>query len=153
VGAGAVPNAVLRTLLAVQPLETVRPAYAVAVLAAAAAILAGAMAGVEAPALRIFALVAMLLGLIALSLARLSPWLGAAVAGVAAAAAGLAVDLPPDPRAARLAALGSCLGIALTVLLVWGAVDLACRRVGTVAGAVAGSWVAAIGLMTAVLPG
>jgi urease accessory protein len=138
--------------LAVQPLDTVRPAYAVAILAAAAAILAGAIVGLEAPALRIFALAAMLLGLIALSPMRLSPWVGAAIAGVAATAAGLAVDLPPNPRAAGMAALGSCLGIALTVLLVWGAVDIARRRIGTVAGAVAGSWVAAIGLMTAVLP-
>ena len=76
----------------------------------------------------------------------------AGLAAAAAIAAGFAIDLPPSARPGLLAALGGAAGIALLALFVWGAVDLATRRVGPVAGAVAGSWIAAIGLMTAVLP-
>jgi hypothetical protein len=36
-------------------------------------------------------------------------------------------------------------------LLLWGVMDLAMRRIGPVAGAVIGSWVAAVGIMTAAL--
>ena len=76
-----------------------------------------------------------------------------ALAAAAAIAAGLAIDLPARRSApGLLAALGGAAGIALLALLVWGAVDLAIRRLGPVAGAVAGAWIAAIGLMSAVLP-
>ncbi len=57
--------------------------------------------------------------------------------------------MPPGFRPSALAAVGGALGIALFGLLVWGLVDLLQRRVGRVAGAVAGSWIAAVGLMAA----
>lgn len=144
--------AAVAVLLAAQPLATVRPAYAVVVFAGAVAIPVGATLGVAAPGTRAVALTAVLLGLLALVPLRLPPWVGAGLAGLAAVVAGLALDLPPGPRAAGLAALGGALGIALITLLLWGGVDLARRRVGSVAGAVAGAWVAAVGLMAAALP-
>lgn len=75
-----------------------------------------------------------------------------AICAAVAAAAGLALDLPPGTRAAVLAAFGGAAGIALLALLVRGGIDLATRRLGPVAGAVAGAWIAAIGIMAAALP-
>jgi hypothetical protein len=40
----------------------------------------------------------------------------------------------------------------VATLLLWASFDLLRRRIGEIACAVAGSWVAAIGIMTAVLP-
>ncbi len=139
-------------LLARQPLATVRPAYAALALCGALAVALHAVVTPPSPGLRATGVAIAVLGALALSGLRLGVLLTAALAAAAAIAAGCAVDLPPGPRPGLLAALGGAAGIALAALLVWGAVDLAIRRIGPVAGAVAGSWLAAIGLMTAVLP-
>jgi hypothetical protein len=138
-------------LLARQPLETVRPAYAALALVGAMTVLLGGLAAHGNPGLGLVAVGSAGLGLAALSGVALGRWPAVALAVAAAVMAGLAIDLPPGPRAGSLAALGGALGIALACLLVWGLVDLLQRRLGRVAGAVAGSWIAAVGLMAAAL--
>jgi hypothetical protein len=95
-------------------------------------------------------IVVAVLGLVALSGLRLPAIAAATVSAAVALAAGLALDLPPGNR---IAALGGAAGIALLALPVWGGVDLAIRRLGPIAGAVAGAWLTAIGIMSAALPG
>jgi hypothetical protein len=138
-------------LLARQPVETVRPAFAALAVAGASAVLAGAVAPHPAPGLALVALGAAGFGLMALAGVRLGRWPAVALAAAAGIAAGLAIDLPPGWRAGGLATLGGALGIAFGCLLVWGLVDLLQRRLGRVAGAVAGSWIAAVGVMAAAL--
>ena len=139
-------------LLARQPLATVRPAYVALALAGAVTVLLGAVgAHGGPPGLALTSLAAAGLGLAALTGVELGRWPSAALAAAAAVAAGLAIDLPPGLRSAGLAMLGGALGIALAGLLVWGLVDLLQRRIGRVAGAVAGSWIAAVGVMAAAL--
>lgn len=130
-------------MLARQPLATVRT------LAVAAHVVA------TPPPLgfRATGIVVAVLGLVALSGLRLPAIAAATVSAAVALAAGLALDLPPGNRIAALAALGGAAGIALLALLVWGGVDLAIRRLGPIAGAVAGAWLTAIGIMSVALPG
>jgi urease accessory protein len=144
--------AAVAVLLACQPPATVRPAYATLALAGAAAMLLAAFVTVDPPGLRATGLIAAVLGAAALFGASLRPLPATLVAAGIAVAAGLAVDLPHEPRAAALAAFGAALGIALAALLVWGLIDEARRRLGPVAPAVAGSWIAAVGIMAAALP-
>jgi hypothetical protein len=144
--------AAVAVLLARQPIETVRPAYAALALAGAVAVLLAAFVALEPPGLRTTGIAAFALGVAAMIGASLRPMPAALVAAGVAAAAGLAVDLPAEPRAAGLAAAGAMLGIAFAALLVWGLVDEARRRLGPVATAIAGSWVAAVGIMVAALP-
>lgn len=144
--------AAVSVLLARQPLATVRPAYAALV---ACGTLAAALHLVASPApvgLRATSLAVAVLGLVAVSGWRLPMVLAAVLAAAVAVTAGLAVELPPGGRAAALAAAGGAAGIAILALLVWGGVDFASRRLGPIAGAVAGAWIAAIGVMSAALP-
>jgi hypothetical protein len=141
--------AAVGVLLARQSLETVRPAYAAFVASGAASVLAGAVAPHPAPGLALVALGAAGFGIAALAGLQLGRPLAVALAGAAGLAAGLAVDLPPGWRAGGLAALGGTLGLALGSLLIWGLVDLLQRRLGRGAGAVAASWIAAVGVMAA----
>ena len=62
------------------------------------------------------------------------------------ALAGLAPDRPPVEGALQLI-LGTVLGVALRATLAWAALDAAARRISPLAPAVAGSWVAAVGLL------
>jgi hypothetical protein len=144
--------AALAVLLARQPLTTVRPAYAGLALAAAAAVALGPLQAFDPLGLRTTGLAAAGLGTLALLGLRLGPVPATAIAGVLAALAGLAVELPRSLVDGGLSFLGGALGIAIGALLLWGLVDLAVRRIGPVAGAVAGSWVAAVGIMAAALP-
>lgn len=144
--------AAVAVLLARQPLATVRPAYAAFALAGAGAIALGPLVAVDPPGLRMTGLIAAALGVLALLGMSLRPLPVILVAAAIAVVAGVAIDLPPEPRAAGLSALGAFLGIPLAALLVWGFLDEAIRRLGPVAGAVAGSWIAAIGIMAAALP-
>lgn len=139
-------------LLARQPLATVRPAYAALVVGGALAVALHGMAALAAPGMRGTGLAVAALGLVAVLGLRLPAVVAAGLAAAVAVAAGLAVDLPPGSRAATLAAAGGAAGIALFALLVWGGVDYASRRLGRTAGAVAGAWIAAIGVMSAALP-
>lgn len=140
-------------VLARQPVPTVRIAYAVLAACGALAVVALLVATPPPMDLRAAGIAVALLGLVALSGLRLPAVVAAALAGAAAVAAGLALDLPAgDAHAMALAVLGGAAGIALLALCVWGGVDFASRRLGSVAGAVAGAWIAAIGLMSAALP-
>jgi hypothetical protein len=89
------------------------------------------------------------LGLAALSGRDLGRWPSIGLAVLAGIVGGLAIDLPAGLRAASLGAFGGAVGIALAALLVWGLVDMLQHRFGRVAGAVAGSWIAAVGTMAA----
>jgi hypothetical protein len=140
----------IAVLLARQPLATVRPAYAALVLAGAATILLGVLVVLEPPGLQMTGLLAAALGAAALFGLTLRPLPATLLAASIAVVAGIAIDL--SPRAAGLSALGATLGIALSTLLVWGLVDTARCHFGPVATAVAGSWVAAVGIMAAALP-
>ena len=140
-------------LLARQPLATVRPAYAALAACGALAVGAHSVAGLAPLGLRATGIAVAALGLVALS-------------GLPPAARRRRDDrgrrgrrrrprrstCRPAPAPAALAALGGAAGIALLALLVWGGVDLATRRLGPIAGAVAGAWIAAIGIMSAALP-
>lgn len=141
--------AAVAVLLARQPLASVRPALAALALAGSLAVSIGALTAHAAPGLAATALAAALLGLLALTGISLGRWPTVALAAAVAVAAGLAIDLPPGLRAGGLAALGGALGIALGALLVWGLVDFLQRHYGRVAGAVASSWIAAVGVMAA----
>lgn len=138
--------------LARQPLASVRPAYAALALVGAGAVLLGTRVAMDPPGLRATGVIAAALGLLALFGIALRPLSAILAATAIAATAGLAIELPPEPRTAGLAALGALVGMPLAALLVWGLVDEAIRRFGPVAGAVAGSWIAAIGIMVAALP-
>ena len=59
---------------------------------------------------------------------------------------GLAPDRPPVEGALQ-PILGTVLGTAILTTLAWAALDAAARRVSPLAPAVAGSWVAAVGLL------
>ncbi len=144
--------AAFAVLLARQPVGTVRPAYAALAVAGGAAVLLGAFVALDPLDPRLTGLVATAIGLLALFGIALRPWPAVATAIAIAVVAGLAIDLPPEPRTASLAATGALLGMPLAALIVWGFVDEAIRRVGPTAGAVAGSWIAAVGIMTAALP-
>ena len=66
------------------------------------------------------------------------------------AATGILVGLAPDRPPAQGALqpiLGTVLGVAILATLAWAALDAAARRVSPLAPAVAGSWVAAVGLL------
>jgi hypothetical protein len=139
-------------LLARQPLATVRAAYAALAACGALAVAAHGLTSLPPLGYRASGLVVAALGLVALSGRQLRPAIAAALSAAVAVAAGLALDLPAGGRATALAAFGGAAGIALLALLVWGGVDFATRRLGPIAGAVAGAWIAAIGIMGAALP-
>jgi urease accessory protein len=144
--------AAVAVLLARQPLAAVRTAFAVLACAALAAALLHPFLPVSVLSVQLAGVLGVAAGLAALSgLAVPVILLAAFGAGVALLAA-MAGDTPSGLRASALTAGGTALGITLFVLLLWGAVDLLQSRFGRVAGAVAGSWIAAIGLMVAVLP-
>lgn len=73
--------------------------------------------------------------------------------GIAAAViAALAADRPIGPREALLVTLSGAFRLAATSLLLWSLFDALRGRLGDIACRVAGSWIAAIGIMTAALP-
>lgn len=138
-------------MLARQRLETVRPAFAA--LAICGALAAGAATAGLAPNVpqQALAVLAVTLGLAALAGAAAPRPAVLALAGATGVAAGLALSAVGGGRDAALAMIGGAAGVAGFALFLWGGVDLAVRRLGPVAGMVAGSWVAAVGLMTAAL--
>jgi hypothetical protein len=144
--------AAVAVLLARQPLTTVRPAYAELAACAALAVALHLVASPAPPGPRATGLAVAALGLVAVLGWRLPAVVAAVRAAAGAVTAGLAVELPAAGRAAALAAAGGAAGVALFALLIWGGVDYASRRLGPVAGAVAGAWIAAIGVMSAALP-
>lgn len=137
----------IAVVLARQQLATVRWAWLA--LALAATVLSGAWVELAGPGPGVASLAGVVLGLVALSGRDLGRWLSIGLAVLAGIVAGLAIDLPTGARAASLGAFGGAVGIALAALLVWGLVDGLQHRFGRVAGAVAASWVAAVGTMAA----
>lgn len=73
---------------------------------------------------------------------------GLALVAATGALAGLAPDRLPDAGALQ-PILGTVLGIAVLATLAWSALDALSRHVSRIAPAVAGSWVAAVGLLAA----
>lgn len=144
--------AAVAVLLARQPLAAVRTAFAVLACAALAAALLHPFLPVSVLSAQLAGVLGVAAGLAALSGLAVPVILLAAFGAGAAVLAAMAGDTPSGLRASALTAGGTALGITLFVLLLWGAVDLLQSRLGRVAGAVAGSWIAAIGLMVAVLP-
>jgi hypothetical protein len=71
---------------------------------------------------------------------------GFLLVAVVGAFAGLAPDRPPAEGALQ-PILGTVLGIGVLTTLAWAALDAAARRISPLAPAVAGSWVAAVGLL------
>ena len=140
-------------LLARQPLAALRAGYAALAAGGLTGILLRSVLHLPAPGEHAAAAAAAVFGAAALFRLPLAPVAAATLAALAGAAAGLAIDLPPGLHAGVLALLGGAIGIALAGLMVWGLVDALQRRLGMVAGAVAGSWIAAIGIMVAALPG
>ena len=151
--AQAVVLAGFAVLLARQELVTVRRGYAGFAAAVALAVPAAAWLALPGAGLFIAGALATLLGLAVLLGQRLP---GLAIVGfglVAACLASLAFDAATDFRDGLLLVLGGTLGLATATLLLWSLFDLLRRRIGDIACAVAGSWVAAIGIMTMALPG
>ncbi|MBE9639401.1 hypothetical protein [Salipiger mangrovisoli] len=145
--------AALAILLARQPLDGVRAAYPALVLAGAGAIvLHAAMPDLAVP-MRLGAAAAVMLGGLALWGVALPRGVLVVLAMTGAALAAVSGDAAALTRAGLLGAVGSILGIAAFVLLVWGLVDILQSRLGRVSGAVAAAWLIAIGAMAAVLPG
>jgi hypothetical protein len=150
--AQAVVLAGFAVLLARQELVTVRRGYAGFAVASAVVVPAAAWAALPAVELFVAGALATLLGLAVLLGQRLP---GLAVVGlglVAASLASLAFDAATGLRDGLLLVLGGTLGLATATLLLWSLFDLLRRRIGDIACAVAGSWVAAVGIMTMALP-
>jgi hypothetical protein len=143
----------LAVLLARQPLVSVRLAYVALLVACLCVTALHAVWPMAAPSTRIVGALATGVGLLAVWGGRVPRPMLAGLAVGAGVLAGLASDgATGDTRTDLLAALGGMAGTALVVLLLWAALDVLQDRLGRVAGAVAASWVAAVGLMMAALP-
>jgi hypothetical protein len=150
--AQAVMLAGFAAVVALQPLETVRPGWALHAAAGAVTVAVVSIVALPAAPMLVVGLAATGLGVAALVGRRL-PRPAVVGLGIAAAViAALAADRPAGPREALLVPLGGALGLVATSLLLWSLFDALRRRLGDIACKVAGSWVAAIGIMTAALP-
>ncbi|MFV0475297.1 MAG: HupE/UreJ family protein [Pikeienuella sp.] len=139
-------------LLARQPAARVRTVYIVMILAGILAVAAHQALPAPELGMRTAGVLMALLGALALSGLSLPILATAALAGGVAIIAGFRGDAPADPRTALLNAAGLSLGLGLFVLFVWCGFDMLQARLGRIAGAVAGSWVTAVGIMVAALP-
>ena len=142
----------LAVWLARQPVAVVRLAVLVLAVAALAAIVFGARMGLGPVSLRVSGALAAGLGIWAI-IGRTAPAvLVPLVAAGAGLAAGLAFELDPASAGRVQEVAGGMAGIVLACILVWAPLNLLERRIGPVAVRVAASWIAAIGIMTAMLP-
>lgn len=146
--------AAMAVLLARQPPRRVRVAFLVLLAGVVLAQVVLAAAAQPLPSLgpQVVGPIVVVLGLLALSGLALPASVIVLLAGGLAGLVGLAGDVPEGLRAALLAAGGSVLGVVLFVLLAWSSIDLLQARLGRIAGAVAGSWIVAIGIMATALP-
>lgn len=138
-------------LLARQSVETVRSAYTVFAMASALTVVILTVLPLTAPAVQVTAATAVLLGIITAIGLQLPRLFVAVLCVLVAIIAALSSDGAPSTSSIQTAA-GGALGLALTVLFVWGALDWVGERLHPVAAAVAGSWIAAVGLMVMALP-
>lgn len=133
--------------LASRPLEDVRPALPVFFGAAVLsyAVLALGL-GLSMPAL-LASLAALLAGLAAMAPGRwISRWTAFAIVAATGAMTGLAPEAPPGPTDLQ-PVLGTILGIGAISTLAWFALESAGRRLTPIIPMVAGSWVAAVGIL------
>lgn len=139
-------------LLARQRPGVFRPAYLALVVAALVTLAVAAEWSVPRPGLRVQAVLVLVVALAALVPFRPGAVAMAAIAVVLGSLAALPLDPGIGARAVLQVLFGGVAGIALATLFLWGAIDWADRRISPLAGTVASAWVAAIGLMAAVLP-
>lgn len=139
-------------LLARQPLGTVRPAYAALAGGGLAVLLATSFAVVPTPGPLVVLVVTMFAALAVLAGLRPGAVLASVLAALLGGLAALSFDPVLDGRTALLTILGGATSISLLTLFAWGAGEWADRRLSPYATSVAASWVAAIALMTAVVP-
>jgi urease accessory protein len=140
-------------LLSVQPIASVRLAFVALAVGAGLVLVARMVLPVPEPGPALVAL--MVTGAAAFGVLSLKP--GPAVTSVLAMALGGAAALQVDPPAggivtATLILAGGLAGVSFASLFLWGAIDLAARRISPLAPRVAGAWLAAIGIMMAALP-
>ncbi|MEM1316579.1 MAG: hypothetical protein AAGI51_18625 [Pseudomonadota bacterium] len=138
-------------LMSRQTIETVRLAYAVLATSGVAAVAAQAIIGAGPGPPAFLAALIFALGAGAIAGPAMPRGLVAPLMASAGLAAGSAWTVDPTSSDVWLAVAGGALGVTALPLLAWGAFDLAVRRIGSLAAAVAGSWVAAIGIMAAAL--
>jgi hypothetical protein len=137
------------TLLARQPIATVRVAYAALAVGGLVALGFGQVASLPTPDLRVVLVAALAVALAALMGLRPPAVLAAVVAVVAGAVAALPLV---GAAGGYQTVLGGAGGIAMMTLFLWGAAETADRRLSPFASSVAAAWVAATSLMVVVLP-
>lgn len=150
--AQAVVVAGFAVLLARHSLPAVQRGFATFVVVVAGTILLAAWLALPPIGTLAPGILAALLGLAVLPGQRLPQILVIALGVGAAAVTALAFDSTGSVRDLLVLLLGGTLGLATATLLLWSLFDLLRRRIGDIACAVAGSWIAAIGIMTSVLP-
>jgi hypothetical protein len=139
-------------LLARQPVASVRKAYLALLLCGVIAIAVHFFVTVPPLKTQVVGALAAVLGGLALTGVSLPVMITVALAGGVAILSGLSGDQTTDFRNGLLAGAGMSIGAPLLVLFLWCFLDFLQKKLGRVAGAVAGSWVAAVGVMTAALP-
>jgi hypothetical protein len=132
-------------VLAGRAIETVRAALLVFMAAAVLGLGLGSWLGLM-PAPLLPAAVAVAIGLTATLPARwIAPWVVLPLVAVTGGLAGLAPGR--SDGAALQPLLGGILGISIVTTLGWAGLDALARRLSPIAPAVAGSWVAAVGML------
>lgn len=138
--------------LACHPLGTFRSAYLALVAGSVAAMTVGSAATLPAPGVRAQSLLALFAALYVLLPYRAGRIGVSAIAALMGCIAGLSMDTGSGTRAVLLGILGGSAGIAVLILLLWGALNWAGEHISAYAYRVAAAWIAAIGLMASVLP-
>ena len=134
--------------LARRPVKTIRAILPVFILAAALAhVLLGWLFGLTVTPLLLVGFVLATGCAAVLPVSHVPNWACVALVAATGALVGLAPDRPPQGVAALQLMLGTLLGISAAIILIWMALDVASRRLFWIAPAIAGSWVAAIGML------
>lgn len=76
-------------------------------------------------------------------------WMGVLIVSATGAGVGLAPGAPPTGSAPYQAFLGTLIGIAVLATLVWAGLDSGAKRISWIVPLIAGSWVAAVGILVA----
>lgn len=133
--------------LAGRPVDVARIALPVFMGAAALAPLLPGLGRAIVPSPLLMAVALVAIGFAALLPGRWTPrWITVPPVVVTGTLAGLAPG-PLPPGAMLQPLVGGALGIAVMTILAWAALDALARRVSSLAPAVAGSWVVALGLL------